>query len=211
MGVTEVLDFFLGPYQDAPIWSIWLEVIAATFGIISVYYAQKENILVYPTGLISTVIYVFICYRFYLYGDVIINAYYSLMSLYGWYMWLYGSDNNELSISRMNRRDVMLSLVIYFFTAAFVYGVYRYFDRWGEFVAYVDMSTTSLFFVAMWLMANKKLEHWLFWIIGNLISVPLYLYKGLAFTSLQYLIFLVLAVQGYFQWRNTLKKSGSLV
>lgn len=204
MNSSDFIEFFLGPYRDSPLWSISLEIIAALFGIISVYFAQKENILVYPTGLISTVIYVFICYRFFLYGDVIINFYYSIMSLYGWYRWSSGSDNKELPITLMSTSDQIKASAIFGFTALFVSLVYVYFDRFGSFVSYVDILTTSVFFVAMWLMANKKLSHWLFWIVGNVVSVPLYLYKGLAFTSLQYFIFLILAIQGYREWKRHL-------
>ncbi len=206
----DVVDFFLGPYREASTGMILLEIIAAVMGIVSVYYAKQEDIKVYPTGLISTMIYIFICYRFSLYGDTIINLYYSAMSIYGWYMWMQGGESSpDLPITRMNNTDTKWSLGIFLFTAVFTGTVYSFYGRLENAVSVLDIFTTSVFFVAMWLMANKKLEHWLFWIMGNVISVPLYFYKGLAFTGVQYGVFLILAIQGWQTWREDFRKQAS--
>lgn len=175
-------------------------------GILSVIYAKKENILVFPTGIISTVLYVCICYQFTLYGDVIINVYYTLMSLYGWYLWKYKIGGQSLAISKSNVADWIKALGIFISTAAFVVVVYLYFDRFDRMTDYFDTLTTGVFFAAMWLMAHKKIEHWLFWIVGNLISVPLYFVKELGFSGLQFTVFLILAIQGYIQWKKHLYK-----
>jgi nicotinamide mononucleotide transporter len=86
----------------------------------------------------------------------------------------------------------------------FVFAVYEFFDKWNSWTAYVDTITTAIFFVGMWLMAKKKLENWIYWIIGDVISVPLYLYKGLVFTSFQYFLFTIIAIYGYRAWKKSL-------
>lgn len=208
--MNEIIDFFLDPYRSATLFNISLEIMAVLMGIASVWYAKKESILVYPTGIISTVIYVYICYQFTLYGDLIINVYYTLMSIYGWYMWVRIVNDNHLEITRTNTKDKLKALGIFIFTAAFVIAVYLYFDRFDRITDYFDTFTTGIFFAAMWLMANKKIEHWSLWIIGNIISVPLYFIKGLGFSGIQFTIFLVLAYLGYISWKKTLDKKTSI-
>ena len=88
----------------------------------------------------------------------------------------------------------------------FIYFIYYQFDKWNSWTAYVDTITTAIFFVAMWLMAKRKVESWIFWIIGDIITVPLYFYKGLTISSIQYLIFTVLAILGYRLWKKILLK-----
>ena len=204
--MKEIIDFFITPYATATTSQISLEIFAVLFGIFSVIYAKKENILVFPLGIISTVLYVYICYQFTLYGDVIINIYYTLMSLYGWYLWRYKVGDQPLNITQSNMFDWFKAIGIFTSTTVFVIVVYLYFERFDRMTDYFDTFTTGIFFAAMWLMANKKIEHWLFWIVGNLISVPLYFVKGLGFSSLQFLVFLILAIQGYIQWKKHLNK-----
>ena len=204
--MNETIDFFVTPNTTATTAQITVEILAVLLGILSVIYAKKENILVFPTGIISTVLYVYICYQFTLYGDVIINVYYTLMSLYGWYLWKYKIGGKSLAISKSNVADWIKALGIFTSTAAFVVVVYLYFDRFDRMTDYFDTLTTGVFFAAMWLMAHKKIEHWLFWIVGNLISVPLYFVKELGFSGLQFTVFLILAIQGYIQWKKHLYK-----
>ena len=204
--MKEIINFFIIPYATATTSQISLEILAVLFGIFSVIYAKKENILVFPLGIISTVLYVYICYQFTLYGDVIINIYYTLMSLYGWYLWRYKVGDQPLNITKSNMFDCFKAIGIFTSTAVFVIVVYLYFERFDRMTDYFDTFTTGIFFAAMWLMANKKIGHWLFWIVGNLISVPLYFVKGLGFSSLQFLVFLILAIQGYIQWKKHLNK-----
>ncbi|MDG1778767.1 MAG: nicotinamide riboside transporter PnuC [Flavobacteriaceae bacterium] len=204
--MNDIIDFFVAPYTTATAFDITLEVLAVLLGILSVWYAKKENILVFPTGIISTILYVYICFKFVLYGDVIINIYYTMMSLYGWFMWQRKIKGKTIAIAQSTTKDMMWALVIFVSTAAFVVLVYLYFDRFNRITDYFDTFTTGVFFAAMWLMANKKIEHWLFWIVGNLISIPLYFVKGLGFSGLQFTVFLMLAIQGYFEWKKHLNK-----
>ncbi len=204
--MNPVIDFFLEPYRAASTGGIVLEVLAALFGIASVWFAKKEKIWVYPTGIISTVIYVYICFNFTLYGDLIINIYYTFMSVYGWYMWTKVVKGHHIEITTLNKKDIIKAFGIFISTAIFVVLVYLYFDRFDRITDYFDTFTTGVFFSAMWLMANKKIEHWLLWIAGNIISIPLYFIKGLGFTGIQFIIFLILAILGYQEWKKNLNK-----
>ena len=204
--MKEIIDFFSTPYTGVTAFHITLEIVAVFFGIASVLYAKKENIWVFPTGIISTVLYVYICYQFTLYGDVVINLYYTLMSLYGWYVWNHKTSGQSIEITTSNPLDMLKALGIFISTAAFVVGVYLYYDRFDRVTDYFDTFTSGIFFAGMWLMAHKKIEHWMFWILGNLISIPLYFVKGLGFSGLQFTIFLVLAIQGYIEWKKHLNK-----
>ncbi|MGV8945028.1 MAG: nicotinamide riboside transporter PnuC [Lutibacter sp.] len=231
--MDNLLNFFIGPYQNATAINILLELTAAVFGVMSVFYAKKEHILVFPTGIISTAIYVYLLAHWALYGDLIINIYYTLMSVYGWYMWtrIVGDKQQHLPISRTNNFDKLKTFGIFLFTSIFVIVVYRHYDvmpnhlNFSESVDYavanltsgnledfrkttpfLDTFTTGIFFAGMWLMANKKIENWLFWIVGDVVSIPLYFVKGYGFTGIQYAIFLILAFQGYYAWKKNLNK-----
>lgn len=209
--MEQLLDFFLKPYQEASTFMIAVEILAAGFGILSVWFAKKESIWVYPTGIISTAIYVYICLKFTLYGDVMINAYYTAMSLYGWFMWARLVEGNHIEITRSSTSDWLKTGVIFLFTAVFVIFVYLYFNRFDRLTDYFDTFTTGVFFAAMWLMANKKIEHWILWIAGNIISIPLYFIKGLGFTGIQFTIFLILAILGHREWKASLNSRSQTV
>jgi nicotinamide mononucleotide transporter len=226
-----IIDFFTGPYKNTPLIFIILEFTAAALGILSVWFAKKENIWVYPTGILSTGIYVYLLSRWQMYGDLIINIYYTLMSIYGWYMWLKPVDDKHQvrHITRATAKDWLIAAAIFIFTSAFVMAVYRYYevlplsgitDSWKyltdnlktftveslrKITPYLDTFTTGAAFAAMLLMAWKKWESWHLWIILNIVSVPLYFIKGYGFTGIQYFIFLILAFQGLNEWKKKLE------
>lgn len=202
-----MFDLLFQQYSDYQTLDISLEIIAVVFGILSVWFSKKNNILVYPTGMISTSIFTYLLFKWSLLGDMMINAYYFMMSIYGWYIWTRKVNNIVTPISKVSSPEKIISLIIFFFSLSFVYGIYNYFDKWGSYISYIDNFTTAIFFVAMWLMANRKIENWIFWIIGNIISIPLYFYKGLTFTSIQYIIFTVIAISGYYTWKKILDNS----
>ena len=200
-----IFDYLLQQYQGYSTLFIVLEAIAVIFGFFSVWYSKQENILVYPTGIVSTVIFVYLLWQWGLIGDMLINVYYSSMSIYGWYVWTRKVDAvHFIPITRTTRKENLWSIVIFLGTALFTVAIYLFFDKWNDWTAYVDTFTTGIFFLGMWLMAKKKLENWIYWIIGDIISVPLYLYKGLAITSLQYLLFTIIAFYGYRTWKRSL-------
>lgn len=204
--MKEFIDFFFQPYYASSTLDVLLELIAVSFGIASVIFAKSENILVFPTGIISTILYVIICYKFILFGDMLINIYYTLMSLYGWYVWSFKVSGKNIVITISKKDDLVKSVFIFLSTIVIISGIYIYFDRMSNVTDYLDTFTSAIFFTAMWLMANKKIEHWIFWIIGNLISIPLYFVKGLGFSSIQFTIFLILAIIGYMEWKKNLIK-----
>ena len=202
-----MLDLLFAQYKGYSFFFIILEITAVVFGIISVLFARKNNILVYPTGLISTLIFIYILYNFKLYGEFIINIYYSVMSILGWYLWSRRNNGQEeFPISIMNSKEYKISGLIFTVTLLFIALVYHFFDKFTDLTAYVDAFTTALFFVGMWLMAKRKIENWIVWIIADIISVPLYFYKGLTFSSLQFLLFTIIAILGYIEWKKILQK-----
>jgi nicotinamide mononucleotide transporter len=203
-----ISDWLFAQYEGVPTHLVVLELVAVFFGFLSVWYAKKENILVFPTGIISTGIFVYLLWIFGLLGDMLINAYYFIMSVYGWYVWTRKVDETHfVPITRTTAREKKWSAGLFIATLVFVTVVYVGFKKFDTWTAYVDTVTTAIFFVGMWLMALKKLENWTYWIIGDIISVPLYLYKGLIFTSLQYFLFTLIAVLGYLAWKKNLGKS----
>ena len=205
--MVELYDFFLEAYSTYSKLDIGLEFIAFSFGIISVIFAKKENILVYPTGIICTVITVYLLYKAQYFGDMMMNIYYSLMSIYGWWNWSrIENDKYLLKITRFSKNDLGLTVFLFLLTVTITYAVYTFNLTEIKIPNYIDIFTSGIFFTAMWLMANKKLESWVFWIIGDIITVPLYAYRGLGMLSLQYIIFTILAIQGYIEWKKNLSR-----
>ncbi|WP_104735357.1 nicotinamide riboside transporter PnuC [Hanstruepera ponticola] len=205
--MNHIFDFFFSQYQDYETLDIVLEIVAVIFGFLSVWFSKQNKIWVFPTGMISTVIFVYLLYKWELLGDMMINAYYFIMSVYGWYVWTRKVDATHVTpISTTTKKENIISAGIFLATLLFVFVVYQIFDKWTGWVAYVDTFTTAIFFVGMWLMARRKIENWIFWIIGDIISVPLYFYKGFTFTSLQYLGFTIIAIFGYLAWKKSLNK-----
>ena len=207
--MNPIFDFFIGPYEDRQLSLIILEATAFFFGIASVIYAKKEDIMVYPTGLVATAITVYIFFIDRLLGDMMMNFYYSIMSIYGWWNWARRKKNREyvVKISRTTSKEKYIGFVLFVITIFFTYGVYKLFDVKIGPTNYIDIFTSGIFFTAMWYMANKKLENWTLWILGDLITVPLYAYRGWGMFSLQYLIFTILAIQGYLVWKKSLDKN----
>lgn len=207
-------DFFIKPYENYETHQILLESVATLFGLLSVYFSIKKKIWVYPTGIISTIIYVYILFQAGLLGDMMINFYYSVMSIYGWILWSKSSsDNINVEVSYTNKKEWGIATILFVLSTILVSVIYYYkplIDNSGkpfgfehlDWANWLDVLTTAIFLVGMWLMAKRKIENWIFWIIGDFISVPMYLYKGLGITSVQYLIFTILAILGYLSWRN---------
>jgi nicotinamide mononucleotide transporter len=201
-----IFDFFFDQYYGVPTHLLILELIGVLFGFLSVIYSKNNNILVYPTGIISTAVFVYILAVYELLGDMMINAYYFSMSIYGWYIWTRKVDATHFTpITNTTRKENWQALFIFLGTLIFVFIVYEYFKKWNNWTAYIDTFTTAIFFVGMWQMAKKKIENWIFWIIGDLISVPLYFYKGLTFTAIQYFVFTIIAIYGYRAWKRDLR------
>ena len=186
----------------------YLEILAVVFGILSVWYARKEKILVFPFGIISVAIFIYIFFVGRLYANAGINIGYLLTNIYGWYNWLRPQkDNKQLQITKNSAKQnimiAVLAVVIYFGVILLL----RWYNRNDEnylhsYFPWFDTLNTSFFLCATILMTVKKLENWVFWIAGNVISIPFFLTQGLYFTSFQYAVFLVLAILGYIEWKK---------
>ena len=206
--MSPIFEFLFGQYSGYATIDIVLELIGILFGLLSVWYAKKNTVWVYPTGMISTAIFVYLLLKWALLGDMIINAYYFVMSVYGWYYWSKKEEEVIVHpITSTSKKEVKTAVLLFVASILFVFWVYQAFDKWKDWTAYVDTFTTAIFFVGMGLMARRKIEHWLFWIVGDIISIPLYFYKGLTLTSFQYIIFTLIAIYGYRSWKKILDKS----
>jgi nicotinamide mononucleotide transporter len=201
-----MLEWLFNQYKNAPTIQIVLEFLAFTFGIASVYYARKENILVYPVGLVATAITVYLMYQSQYFADMTLNFYYSIMSVYGWFKWKKNKKDPDLEISRTTRLEKIIGIGLFVLTMSITYAVYAFFDYTLEIPNYIDIFTSGLFFTAMWFMALKKIENWTLWIIGDCIVVPLFAYRGLGMLSLQYLIFTILAIMAYLEWKKKIQQ-----
>jgi len=187
-----------------------LEYIAVIAGIASVWFSRKESILTYPVGLTNTIIYIYISFRYHLPGEASVNLYYTIMSFYGWYMWLKRDKQQEriLHISYSDKKMWLYQLLFFafFYVAIYFSLVYLKKQFFEGAIPWGDAFASSTAFTGMWLMTRKKVESWYWWIATNVASIPLYFVKGLVFTSVYYLILLVFAFWGLDEWRKRAKK-----
>ena len=190
----------------------FLEFIAVIFGFLSVWFAKENNVLVYPAGILSAAIFVYLLTISELYGDATINGYYFLMSFYGWYFWTQKKSGQIINqVGRTSLNEKIGSIFLFVFGIIAIFLIYNYFNKWSTVSAYIDTLTTGIFFVAMWLMSRRKIEHWTFWIVGDVLSVPLYIYKGLFLTAIQYFVFTIIAIIGYREWKKIIQKNQEIV
>ncbi|OIQ17639.1 MAG: nicotinamide mononucleotide transporter [Flavobacterium sp. MedPE-SWcel] len=205
--MNEISEFLFSQYKNYSTLNIWLEAIASVFGALSVIYSARNSILVYPTGIISTIIFTYMFLQWDLYGDVIINIYYFIMSIYGWLLWSKKDKQSDklLEINQMTAKDVTKCIQIFIVSVIFVATVFIYNNKFTYWWAYIDTFTTGLCFVGMWLLAKRKIENWIFLIIADIIAVPLIFYKGATVTSIFYIFLTIVAIIGYFSWKKTLQ------
>jgi len=183
----------------------WIEAIAVISGIVSVWYSRKENILVFPTGLLNTTIYIYLSLKGHLLGEASVNLYYTIMSLYGWYLWTRKNQNNQeliLQITNSNTKDRIQQFLFFAGVYAIIYFSLVYLKKSfaPEAIPWADALASASAYTAMWLMAKKKVESWFWWVLTNIASIPLYFIKGYTFTSVQFLVLLILAIAGWIEW-----------
>ncbi|MPS73014.1 MAG: nicotinamide riboside transporter PnuC [Chryseobacterium sp.] len=216
------LETLTAQYSSYATYLIIFEVIAVIFGLLSVYFSIKKNIWVYPTGIISTVLFIYIMFVFGLLGDMLINVYYTAMSIYGWILWAkHSEDHIHVEVKTANKDDWKVGSILFLGSLIFVGLIYYFkpfidnqFSMDGvklglyhlDWANYTDIVTTSLFLVGMYFMAKRNLENWIFWIVADIICVPMMFYKGLALTGLQYFVFTAMAIIGYMEWKKNLIK-----
>ena len=215
-------DLFIKPYESYTYLQIFLEALATIFGVLSVFFSIKKNIWVYPTGIVSTALYVYILFNFGLLGDMMINFYYTVMSIYGWILWSKNSEDHiHVDVSWTTKKEWLFASILFVVSLLLVTIVYYFkpaidnnfsFENIDlglyhlDWANWLDVFTTAIFLVGMWLMAKRRIENWIFWIIGDFICVPMMLYKGLVITSVQYLVFTGMAILGYQNWKKNFKK-----
>ena len=189
-----------------------LEYIAVLSGIASVWFSKKENILVYPVGLVNTIIYIYLSVKGDLYGEASVNLYYTIVSIYGWIVWARKNEQHQhvLLITHSNRKEWMVQLIFFsaFYVALYFSLTYlkKAFD--AHTIPWADAFASATAYTGMWLMARKKVESWYWWIATNCASVPLYYVKHYALTSVYYFILLFLAIAGLLEWKQRAQKNG---
>lgn len=202
--MQEIIQQFIDGIKN----TTWLEYVAVFFGIASVLFSRKENILVYPTGIINTVLYTWFCFSWWnLYAEGSLNFYYTAMSLYGWYIWSRKKDGKVLPITYNTKRDWFISISFFIISWVVLFFILKTYTNSS--VPLGDSFASAAAYTGMWQMTRKKVENWIWWIITNIASIPLYFYKGAAFTSVQYMVFLVLAVMGLIEWTRKTKRTNA--
>ena len=176
-----------------------------------VWYNRKENVIGYPIGLINTIIYIYLSVKGHLLGEASVNLYYTIMSFYGWVLWSkkdYIKNEAILHITNSNAKEWMIQLL---FFAAFYFAIF-FSLTWAkqafapEAIPWADAFASATAYTGMWLMARKKVESWIWWIATNMASIPLYFIKGYVFTSVQFLVLLILAIAGLISWQKKVEK-----
>lgn len=202
MNLEEIIQQFIADIQKTG----WLEYIAVFAGIISVWFSKKENIWVYPSGLINTLFYIYLSFKGGLLGEASVNFYYTIMSIYGWIGWSKKDDNKNivLQISASNKKEWKEQLIFFsvFYLAIYSALAYLKTNFAPEAIPWADAFASASAFTAMWLMTKKKIESWYWWIVTNIASIPLYFVKHYVFTSVYYFILLIMAVFGLMEWIN---------
>jgi nicotinamide mononucleotide transporter len=193
----------------------WIEAIAVISGIVSVWYSRKENILVFPTGLLNTTIYIYLSLKGHLLGEASVNLYYTIMSLYGWYLWTRKNQTNQeliLQITNSHTKERIQQFLFFAGVYATIYFALVYIKQSfaPEAIPWADALASASAYTAMWLMAKKKVESWFWWVLTNIASIPLYFIKGYTFTSVQFIVLLILAIAGWIEWSRKANNAKNL-
>lgn len=183
----------------------WVEILGVVFSLSYLYFSIRQNILLWPMGIISAILYMVVFFQSKFYADMGLNGYYFIISIYGWALWSRReSEGESMQVSRIRLKQGLVLLMI---TAAAFAGIGLLLDRFTDSpVPYWDAFTTALSFTATWMLARKIIEHWILWVIIDTVSMALYLYRGLYPTLILFAIYSVMAVIGYIQWKRTLQK-----
>jgi nicotinamide mononucleotide transporter len=186
------------------------EFIAVIAGIASVWFSRKENILVYPVGLVNTIIYIWLSFKGDLLGEASVNFYYTVMSIYGWIVWSKKDKEHHpvVHITFSNRKwwEYQLSFFAIIYIIIFLLLTYLKKDFAPDAIPWADAFASATAFTGMWLMTKKKVESWYWWIATNIASIPLYFVKHYVFTSVYYLVLLFMAIWGLIEWRNKVQE-----
>ena len=184
----------------------WPELTGSILGLIAVFFQYKQNPLSWPVSIIVALLYAYVFINSGLYAYTLLQVYYFVISIYGWHMWVKKSDKNEkLKVTRTTYPASLILLIVFIILASGLYFLLHYFT--DSDVEYADSFITSLSFVATWMLANKKLENWLIWLVADVLSVGLYIHKELFATAVFYSVLSVVAIAGFFEWKKQMQKS----
>ncbi|MBN8687349.1 MAG: nicotinamide mononucleotide transporter [Chitinophagales bacterium] len=204
------INYIFQQFWDGMRQTTWLEYIAVFAGIASVWFSRKEHILVYPVGLINTIIYIYLSFKFHLPGEASVNFYYTVMSIYGWYIWMKKNDQQDtvLHVTWSDKRMLLYQglFFLFFYVTIYFSLVYLKENFFEGAIPWADAFASATAFTGMWLMTRKKVESWYWWIATNIASVPLYFAKGLVFTSVYYIVLLIMAMAGLMEWTKRAKQ-----
>lgn len=184
----------------------WIEILGALIGFVYIFFEIKASKWMWPIGLITSLFYIVVYFDSKFYADMSLQFYYIFISIYGWYWWINGgkiSGKEELPISRINPKQSIYLSIVFVFLLVITYYILKYFT--DSPLPFGDAFTTALSIIATWMLAQKIIEQWLLWVVIDLVSVGLYLYKDLYPTSILFLVYSVLAVLGYYQWQKSIK------
>jgi len=205
--LSELVRQFLSDLQHTG----WMEFVAVIAGILSVWYSRTENIWVYPTGLINTIAYIFLSFKYALFGEASVNLYYTVLNIYGWWAWTRRNDQRQLvlRVSFSSGREWLYQLVffVFFYLVTFFSLTFIKKGFSAQAIPWADALASASAYTGMWLMTRKKVESWYWWITTNIASIPLYFVKHLVFTSVYYMILLIIAIGGLIEWRKRAKPS----
>ena len=191
--------------------NIYYEIIAVLAGIVSVWLAKRENVWLYPIGIISVLLWIYLCWVGKLYGQSVINLFFFLMNGYGWYNWLRKDDDNNPNVlikNNTNRENILVVITSLFFSFVIYFLLLPFQDKQAsQLYIFIESIITALNFLAMWLMAWKRVEHWLLWIVGDILCIPLFVHKEYPIGVIQFMVFIVIAYLGYKEWKLKVLKS----
>ena len=204
MSITSIWQQF----TENVIQTRWEEWLSTILQIVSVWYAKKNKVLVYPTGIIGVLLASYIYYFISdppLYADAILNIYYFFMSIYGWYNWVQKKNDQLIfPISWCNKKELFIGLGIFIFFWGLIY--YMLISITNSNTPVLDSLVSSTAVISMWWMAKRKMENWMAWIASNIVAIPLNFYKGFMLFTVMYILFLGLAVSGFNEWKLKIKK-----
>jgi nicotinamide mononucleotide transporter len=188
----------------------WKEWVSTVTQIASVWYARKNNVLVYPTGIIGVLLAAWL-YFFDshppLYADGTLNIYYFIMSVYGWYNWVQKRDGEYFTypISWCNKKELSTGTLLFIASWGIIY--FALIKITNSNTPVLDSLVSSSAVVAMWWMAKRKIENWLAWIASNIVAIPLNFYKEFYLFTLMYVLFLLMALWGFIEWKKQVSKN----
>ena len=190
----------------------YIEILGAILGIVYIFFSIRQNILTWPVGLLTSILYVWVFLVSKLYADMGLQIYYVVISIYGWYEWLHGNQNNTQSTLKVSRLTTKLGSILSLITAMIFVLIWIILKNFTDStVPVADALATALSLVATWMLARKILEHWLIWIFVDIFSIGLFWYKELYPTVLLFVVYTVLAVVGFIEWKKEFTKPNDLL